>query len=480
MLIFVFLFAACHHSFDEEEEMLRHGDGKISGIPHGGGSGAPPLGTLCTVTYSGNGSTSGTAPTDLSSPYAVGVPVTVLGTGTLIKIGHSFVGWNTAANGSGTSYPTAATFNITSNTILYAQWTAVATTYTVTFNSNGGSAVTPAAGIAFSAAVTQPANPTKAGYVFCGWYKESAINNRWNFTLDTVTSNVTLYAGWYVPIDMVSSTGGTFNMGSPTTEPGRYGGEPLRSVTLSAFSIGKYTVTQEQYESVVGTNPSWHSTTRGNLPDLGETDVKRPVEMVNWYEAIVFCNRLSIMTGLDPVYEINGSTNPDSWGAVPTVTLDNVIYSGVVMLPANGYRLPTEAEWEFACRAGTITAFNDGNDDYTNTAQVITVAWYSPNSNTKTHQVGLLGGNNWNLFDMHGNVGEWCWDWYDDYSYSFQTRTKSTATGNEDPAGPSFGTARVLRGGAFHSDGRRIRSAYRDSYGPKNRDISNGFRVVRS
>jgi formylglycine-generating enzyme required for sulfatase activity len=271
--------------------------------------------------------------------------------------------------------------------------------------------------------------------------------------------------------NMLQITGGAFTMGSPSTEAGRSSNETQHSVTLTqSFKMSRFQVTQGQYQAVMGTNPSYFTTANGRAPFGGEIDERRPVEMVSWYDAIVFCNKLSVMEGLDPVYSISDSTNPDDWGAVPTN--NNATWNAVVMVPnANGYRLPTEAEWEYACRAGTTTAFNDGNDDYTDATEVGKMAWYSGNAGSKTHQVGLKTPNAWGLYDMHGNVWEWCWDWYGTYASGAQT----------DPTGAVTGAARVIRGGYWSFIAQNLRSAIRDGSYPYFRDYHNiGFRLVRS
>jgi formylglycine-generating enzyme len=298
------------------------------------------------------------------------------------------------------------------------------------------------------------------------------------YTISGSPQTVTIYYFSNIPIsptgiEMVSIPAGTFTMGSPETEPNRGSYETQHSVTLSGFYMGKYQVTQEQYQAVMGTNPSnFKSVVTGESGTPG----KLPVEMVNWYDAIVFCNKLSIKEGLSPVYSISGSTNPAVWGTVPTDESSPTVittWSAVVMDKSkNGYRLPTEAEWEYACRAGTTTAFNNGNDDYTNTASVGAVAWYDGNSGNKTHQVGLKTANAWGLYDMHGNVGEWCWDWYDDYPSS----SLNNPTGPVEIVYPY----RVLRGGSCGSYGYSLRSACRNAKYPPDRYRDLGFRLVRS
>jgi formylglycine-generating enzyme required for sulfatase activity len=265
---------------------------------------------------------------------------------------------------------------------------------------------------------------------------------------------------------MLQITGGTFTMGSPAGEAGRYSDETEHSVTLTKnFKMSKFQVTQEQYEAVTGSNPSNFKTA---ITGEDETPGKLPVERVSWYDAIVFCNKLSILEGLDPVYSISNSTNPDDWGTVPTSS--DATWNAVTMVPnANGYRLPTEAEWEYACRAGTTTAYNNGNDDYTDATEVGKVAWYSSNAGSKTHEVGLKTANTWGLYDMHGNVYEWCWDWYGTYASGAQS----------DPDGAVAGTARVIRGGGWNYNAQYLRSAFRHDVNPYARDNVIGFRLVR-
>jgi formylglycine-generating enzyme required for sulfatase activity len=260
-------------------------------------------------------------------------------------------------------------------------------------------------------------------------------------------------------VEMVQIQGGTFTMGSPENEVNRSAAETQHSVTLTqGFYMGKYTVTQEQYQAVMGTNPSSFTT-----PVSPETSTaKRPVEQVSWYDALVFCNKLSMSEGLSPAYRISGSTDPAAWGVVPTV--DNATWNAVeIVAGSTGYRLPTEAQWEYACRAGTTTAYNTGATINDNTG------WYSDNSGDRTREVGGKPANAWGLYDMHGNVWEWCWDWYETYASDAQT----------DPTGAVSGNYRMLRGGSWYHVGQNLRSAYRSSGGPYGRRDFFGFRLVR-
>jgi formylglycine-generating enzyme required for sulfatase activity len=146
-------------------------------------------------------------------------------------------------------------------------------------------------------------------------------------------------------------------MGSPATEKGRNLDEAQRSVTLTkGFYMGIYPVTQEQYEAVMGVNPS----TFLSNPASGEIQGRRPVETVSWFDAIVFCNRLSLEEGKTPAYEVAG-VNVNDWKTITAPAIATFEWNSTTINPASdGYRLPTEAQWEYACRARTTTAFNDG------------------------------------------------------------------------------------------------------------------------
>jgi formylglycine-generating enzyme required for sulfatase activity len=265
---------------------------------------------------------------------------------------------------------------------------------------------------------------------------------------------------------MVWISAGTFMMGSPESEPGHSSDETRHQVTLTqGFYMGKYQVTQEQYVAVMGSNPSRFS----GSPAAGETQGKRPVEQVNWYDALVFCNKLSMLEGLSPAYRMPGygnSTDPAVWGTVPTG--NNATWNAVeVVSGSTGYRLPTEAQWEYACRAGTTTAYNLGstwNDNW---------GWIGTNSNNMTHEVGKKTPNAYDLHDMHGNVYEWCWDWYD---ANYGSTAEAAVT---DPTGASSGSSRVLRGGRWSDSAQYARSAYRSYNNPDNRGNAIGFRLLR-
>jgi len=258
--------------------------------------------------------------------------------------------------------------------------------------------------------------------------------------------------------DMVRIKGGTFTMGSPANEPEREDDEIQHKVKVSSFFMGKYLVTQKEYEEEMGIN---FSRFKGD---------NLPVENVSWYDAIEYCNARSQREGLTPAYTIDKrSTDPNnrsSW--------DNIKWVITWNQKANGYRLPTEAEWEYACRARTTTPFSTGNNITTDYAN------YNgnyPYNNTKgeyrgkTTPVGSFAANPWGLYDMHGNLWEWCWDWYGDY-YVVGMQT--------NPIGVISSDGRVIRSGSWDSGGDGLRSAGRCGIHPSERNSRGGFRVVRN
>jgi len=264
------------------------------------------------------------------------------------------------------------------------------------------------------------------------------------------------------PDGFVWIEGGTFTMGSSVNEPEHRGNEsPQHQVTVSSFYMGKYEVTQKEYHEIMETNPGGFK--GDNLPEGN----------INWYNAIEYCNRRSRKEGLTPVYTINKKQNDPNNKS----EYDNVKWTVTWNRNANGYRLPTEAEWEYACRAGTTTPFSTGNNITTSQANYNGNYPYNDNAKgeyrEKTTPVGSFAPNAWGLYDMHGNVWEWCWDWFGEYTSGAQT----------DPVGASSGFDRVIRGGGWYNNALSARSATRGECFPSARsedagDI--GFRLVRN
>lgn len=257
-----------------------------------------------------------------------------------------------------------------------------------------------------------------------------------------------------VPEEFVLIKGGTFQMGSPETEAWRSADETQHTVTVSDFYMSKYELTQKEYQQITGKNPSRFF--GGELP----------VENVSWLDAIAYCNARSEAEGLIPVYSVDGQKV--SWDR-----------------SANGYRLPTETEWEYACRAGTDTPFYIAESPSAEQANYYGYYPYGIEDNyfsqgnltvqpgeyrQTTLAVGSFEPNPNGLYDMHGNVGEWVWDYYGAYPAEAQI----------DPSGPSSGTLRVYRGGGWNDFAKNMRSAYRATLEQDKSSFNLGIRLVRN
>ncbi len=266
------------------------------------------------------------------------------------------------------------------------------------------------------------------GWTCLAFVQLPATNYLWIDTTSPSAGQRFYRALAFAPTNLVFIPPGTFRMGSPTNEVGRSTDEgPQTAVTITkGFYLGQYPVTQGDYMAVMGSNPS-HFT--------GNTN--RPVEEVSWIDATNYCAKRTQQEA--------------AAGLIPA---------------GSQYRLPTEAEWEYACRAWTSTRFYYGDDPgYTN---LVNYAWYSANAGSTTQPVGQKLPNEWGSYDMAGNVWEWCQDWYGPYP-------GGTAI---DPQGPSVGSARVNRGGSWFNAAAFCRSAQRSSGNPAGVNSNIGFRIV--
>ena len=265
---------------------------------------------------------------------------------------------------------------------------------------------------------------------------------------------------------------GTFLMGSPASERMRDADEVQHSVTVDDFYCDAFEVQQSDYEKLMGENPSWNK--GANLP----------VDNISFYDALEYCNKKSAAEGLTAVYKIGGKN-----AKFPDVSVD---------LVADGYRLLTEAEWEYACRAGTTTIFSTGNwnnpkdanyeGSYPHLIEENYVRRTNPNvqpglNRGKTVAVGSLSPNAFGLYNMHGNVSEWVFDYYGEYGDSVSASGVAGRSGGKsalNPLGASVGVYRVNRGGGFNDFGKHLRSAYRSASNPLTKDRNLGLRIARN
>lgn len=246
---------------------------------------------------------------------------------------------------------------------------------------------------------------------------------------------------------LVRIDAGSYFMGSEPGEPGSFDDETRRSVRIAhSFALGRTEVTQSLWTQIMGSNPSYYAGC-----------AECPVENVSWFDAVTFCNRLSQRDGHVPAYAVVDSQ----------VTWQR---------QADGYRLPTEAEWEYACGAGTSTPYHTGvclSAEQANIDGYTPPAGCAPSLNRgEPIEVGSFPPNAWGLCDMHGNVHEWCWDWYASYAV--------TGAETVDPSGPAVGHQRVCRGGSWSNTAERCRSAKRQSQLPTHRYDRIGLRLART
>ena len=260
-----------------------------------------------------------------------------------------------------------------------------------------------------------------------------AGDSDWSNTISVIIKNPWKEIG----IEYIKIPSGNFEMGSIFGDDDE---KPVHIISLNGFDMSSTEITQGQYMTVFNSNPS-----------IFKGNDNFPVENVGWYDAVKFCNSLSDIVGLDLCYD------ESTWECDYT---------------KNGFRLPTEAEWEYACRAGSKTKYHSGDSE----DDLAIAGWYEKNSDSKTHPVGEKEPNAWGLYDMHGNVWEWCNDWYSTDYYSVSPE--------HNPVN-KYGTHHILRGGNKSGVAINCRSSYRHRlrFSDKNnkdyREGDEGFRIVR-
>ncbi len=295
--------------------------------------------------------------------------------------------------------------------------------------------------------------PSKAYYKYYIVTVDTLGNKSSGISIKVYVAAVSKIPEGFVEIPAVSISG------SETWTPASDVFVSGRNLEIASFYMSDHEVTRGEYKTLMGEDPSSASAYDKDGNKLtGDDAVKNnPVNYISWYDALVYCNTRSIDEGLDPCYKISGSTDPNNWGSVPTS--NNGTWNA-----ATCDCLPTEAEWEWAARGGKESTYTyAGSDD------IDEVAWYRSNTNDSgTREVRTKKANAYGLYDMSGNVWEWCWDWYG-----------SISSGTPD-SGPASGSGRCRRGGSWRSNGYYAQVANRNFGDPFYRYNYYGFRLVRS
>ncbi len=320
-------------------------------------------------------------------------------------------------------------------------------TYTVTFKTAHGTAPAKIEGLKKGDNLTEEqlkALENVAGYTFVGWFIKDI-----KFTSSRkITSDITLTAKWTVE--------GKFILVKGATITGKIADSNVfidgKTVTINDFYICDHEVTQSEYNAVIGRLPS-------DMAIAGGDSENNPVNKVSWCDAMIYCNKRSMEEGLTPCYSIKNSTNPSDWGQVPTSSNNTTWNTAICDFTANGYRLPTAAEWEYAARGGN--ELSGTQYKYAGSDTIDEVAWYNSNSSVegiqRTHEVKTKKANDLGLYDMSGNVWEWCWDANDENDNS-----------------------RYYCGGSWLNTSDCCKVKFRGYSYPQNRINDVGFRIVRT
>ncbi len=403
--------------------------------------------------------------------------------------GFNFAGWATSADGVPV-YTDEQEITLDNDISLYAVW-------------------------AKSTGIICPQQPLeqggtlmlKSGVTRYGVGELPASSVTWNMTLEQGETPVKTFSGLKIPSDTEITNGAMYMLhavmaygqitetadfmltgGHPeapagfvyvsgATVSGAVSGSSVfiegRTLDIQYMFVSDHEVTQAEFEAVMGTNPSHFSSATAD----GEVQANRPVEYVNWYAAIAYCNKKSLADGLTPCYTVSAVTDWANLAYSSIPTSSNGTWDAATCdFNANGYRLPTEAEWEFLARGGNIT--NEGQTDYSGSNTIDNVAWYSGNSDSKTHEVNKKTANSLGIYDMSGNVWEWCWD-KTELNNGGNTITAITA---ETPyTGVSSGSRHIIRGGSFTKEASsHTVGLHFDNNFPYARYKDIGFRVVRN
>ncbi len=389
---------------------------------------------------------------------------------------------------------------------LYAIWKkAPPIHYTIVFNANGGSGSMSPQSMTYDVSASLSANTfTKPQNIFIGWNTNpngsgTSYNDEQTVSNLTVVNGdeVMLYAQWDIMENIFfdgveyRKTGMTvvLNEATPITCYGSVGvfmASRGSSVTIPAYSIGKYEVTQQLYAAIMGSNPSgFKSNILCSDGKVTETNVLlRPVEQVTWYRAIVFCNKLSTKMGMSDqrCYKLKNGSYPEDYGSIPSG--NNEQWDGMICdWTKTGYRLPTSCEWECAARGGVYSTETPWRYTYSGSNDPNEVAWYyddssSDNLGRHTWEVGLKTANTLGLYDMSGNVIEWCWDNYN--SDDDTVKSGTPWTGSESNSSNDY--FRYQHGGNMNCTSTYIKASFRQAWNcrPYRNDAGLGFRLAQT